>query len=305
MSYQTDLSVRIGSAVFQNPVMPASGTYDYFENNADVFPMSELGAVMVKSVHRCVRPGNPPPRITEVCGGMINAVGIPSIGIEAFMERELSRYENIGAPVVLSISGNTTDHYREALEIVDNDPRIAAVELNFSCPNVGTGLAFSSDVKLLEEAAKTARSATRLPLIAKLSPNVTDIRDSARVSEACGMDAVTVSNTFKAMTIDIRKQRPTLGNISGGMSGPAVKPQNMYLVWQASTAVEIPIIACGGISCWQDAVEYLLAGATAVQVGSINFVNPLCMREVIEGIDRYLADNGYKSVGEIRGLAHR
>ena len=305
MSYLTDLSVELGGAVFKNPVMPASGTYDYFENNADCFPVSELGAVMIKSVHRLRRPGNPGPRIAEVCGGMLNCVGIPSVGIEAFLRDELPRYENIGTQVILSISGSEPVHYAEIAELVGDDPRIAALEMNLSCPNVGSGLPFSSDPQLLYDTVRQTRQRTPLPLYAKLSPNVTDIRVSCRAAEDAGADALTLSNTFRAMTIDIQKRRPYLGNLSGGMSGPAVKPMNMFLVWQAYETVHIPIIACGGIASWRDAVEYLMAGASAVQVGSCNFNNPMTMHNIIHDLDSYLHRNGIASVRELCGAAHK
>ncbi|MGN0770376.1 MAG: dihydroorotate dehydrogenase [Christensenellales bacterium] len=305
MSYRTDISVKIKGAEFKNPVMPASGAYDYFDCNANLFSMSELGAVMVKSVHREVRPGNPGPRITEVLGGMINAVGIPSRGIEHFMEHDIDKYKTLGAPVVLSLSGSRVEHYIESLRIVANDKRITAVELNLSCPNVGNGLPFSSDTEVLRDLVMAARGNTELPMFVKLTPNVTDIRESAKTAEESGADAITVSNTFRAMKIDIKKQKPVLGNISGGMSGPAIKPLNMFLVWQAYTSVSIPIIASGGVACWQDAVEYILAGASMVQVGCSNFANPLCMTEVIDGIDKYAYEHGYKSLSEMRGIAHR
>jgi len=297
--------VELGGAVFKNPVMPASGTYDYFENNADCFPVSELGAVMIKSVHRLRRPGNPGPRIAEVCGGMLNCVGIPSVGIEAFLRDELPRYENIGTQVILSISGSEPVHYAEIAELVGDDPRIAALEMNLSCPNVGSGLPFSSDPQLLYDTVRQTRQRTTLPLYAKLSPNVTDIRVSCRAAEDAGADALTLSNTFRAMTIDIQKRRPYLGNLSGGMSGPAVKPMNMFLVWQAYETVHIPIIACGGIASWQDAVEYLMAGASAVQVGSCNFNNPMTMHNIIHDLDSYLHRNGIASVRELCGAAHK
>mgnify|MGYP002333158313 FL=1 len=305
MSYLTDLSVELGGAVFKNPVMPASGTYDYFENNADCFPVSELGAVMIKSVHRLQRPGNPGPRIAEVCGGMLNCVGIPSVGIEAFLRDELPRYENIGTQVILSISGSEPVHYAEIAELVGDDPRIAALEMNLSCPNVGSGLPFSSDPQLLYDTVRQTRQRTTPPLYAKLSPNVTDIRVSCRAAEDAGADALTLSNTFRAMTIDIQKRRPYLGNLSGGMSGPAVKPMNMFLVWQAYETVHIPIIACGGIASWRDAVEYLMAGASAVQVGSCNFNNPMTMHNIIHDLDSYLHRNGIASVRELCGAAHK
>lgn len=305
VNYLTDLSVELGGAVFKNPVMPASGTYDYFENNADCFPVSELGAVMIKSVHRLRRPGNPGPRIAEVCGGMLNCVGIPSVGIEAFLRDELPRYENIGTQVILSISGSEPVHYAEIAELVGDDPRIAALEMNLSCPNVGSGLPFSSDPQLLYDTVRQTRQRTTLPLYAKLSPNVTDIRVSCRAAEDAGADALTLSNTFRAMTIDIQKRRPYLGNLSGGMSGPAVKPMNMFLVWQAYEAVHIPIIACGGIASWRDAVEYLMAGASAVQVGSCNFNDPMTMHNIIHDLDSYLHRNGIASVRELCGAAHK
>ena len=305
VNYLTDLSVELGGAVFKNPVMPASGTYDYFENNADCFPVSELGAVMIKSVHRLRRPGNPGPRIAEVCGGMLNCVGIPSVGIEAFLRDELPRYENIGTQVILSISGSEPVHYAEIAELVGDDPRIAALEMNLSCPNVGSGLPFSSDPQLLYDTVRQTRQRTTLPLYAKLSPNVTDIRVSCRAAEDAGADALTLSNTFRAMTIDIQKRRPYLGNLSGGMSGPAVNPMNMFLVWQAYETVHIPIIACGGIASWRDAVEYLMAGASAVQVGSCNFNNPMTMHNIIHDLDSYLHRNGIASVRELCGAAHK
>lgn len=305
VNYLTDLSVELGGAVFKNPVMPASGTYDYFENNADCFPVSELGAVMIKSVHRLRRPGNPGPRIAEVCGGMLNCVGIPSVGIEAFLRDELPRYENIGTQVILSISGSEPVHYAEIAELVGDDPRIAALEMNLSCPNVGSGLPFSSDPQLLYDTVRQTRQRTTLPLYAKLSPNVTDIRVSCRAAEDAGADALTLSNTFRAMTIDIQKRRPYLGNLSGGMSGPAVKPMNMFLVWQAYETVHIPIIACGGIASWRDAVEYLMAGASAVQVGSYNFNDPMTMHNIIHDLDSYLHRNGIASVRELCGAAHK
>ena len=297
--------MELGGAVFKNPVMPASGTYDYFENNADCFPVSELGAVMIKSVHRLRRPGNPGPRIAEVCGGMLNCVGIPSVGIEAFLRDELPRYENIGTQVILSISGSESVHYAEIAELVGDDPRIAALEMNLSCPNVGSGLPFSSDPQLLYDTVRQTRQRTTLPLYAKLSPNVTDIRVSCRAAEDAGADALTLSNTFRAMTIDIQKRRPYLGNLSGGMSGPAVKPMNMFLVWQAYETVHIPIIACGGIASWRDAVEYLMAGASAVQVGSCNFNDPMTMHNIIHDLDSYLHRNGIASVRELCGAAHK
>jgi len=299
-----NLKVNLGGMEMINPIMPASGAYDYFEYNADVFPMSELGAVMIKSVHRNPRPGNAAPRITEVLGGMINAVGIPSVGIERFMVEQLPRFEDIGTNVVLSLSGNAPQHYFESLEIVNDDPRVASIELNLSCPNVGSGLPFSANAEALKEVVEGARKRTKLPLYVKLSPNVTDVRVTALAAQECGADAVTLSNTWRAMKIDINKGKPVLGNISGGMSGPAIKPQNMFLVYQTAGVLDIPVIACGGITTWQDAIEYIMAGATALQVGCVNFVNPMAMVEIIRGMEEFMDRKGIKSLDEIRGIAH-
>ncbi len=303
--YKTDLSVKINSLELKNPVMPASGTYDYFEDNADIFPMNNLGAIMLKSIHRRPRTGNKPPRIAEVTGGMLNAVGIPSAGIEYFLQSgSLQQYETLDVPIIISISGNSPIDYVEICKMLEGNSSLAAIELNLSCPNVGTGLQLSSDEVLLGRTVQAVRAVSSFPLLIKLTPNVTDIRKTARIAEECGADAVTIANTYMGMKIDIHKKKPVLGNIMGGMSGPAIKPLTMRMVYQAFTVLNIPIIACGGIMNFSDAVEYILAGATAVQVGAGNFVNPMLMKEVIDGIDDYLFNNGYKSLTEIRGVAH-
>ena len=304
VNYLTDLSVELGGAVFKNPVMPASGTYDYFENNADCFPVSELGAVMIKSVHRLRRPGNPGPRIAEVCGGMLNCVGIPSVGIEAFLRDELPRYENIGTQVILSISGSEPVHYAEIAELVGDDPRIAALEMNLSCPNVGSGLPFSSDPQLLYDTVRQTRQRTTLPLYAKLSPNVTDIRVSCRAAEDAGADALTLSNTFRAMTIDIQKRRPYLGNLSGGMSGPGMFPLAVRMVYQVYEAVSIPIVGMGGVTTAEDVIELMLAGATAIGVGAANLVEPYACKTIIENLPAVMERYGMENLTEIIGGAH-
>ncbi|MDR1620728.1 MAG: dihydroorotate dehydrogenase [Clostridiales bacterium] len=306
--YQTDLSVNVGGLRMKNPVMPASGTYDYFENNANVFAMEELGAIVLKSVHRHPRPGNKVPRMAEVEGGMINAVGIPSEGIEEYIHNkaERARYAALNVPVVLSLSGSRAEDYAQSVKLLcGHDAHIAALELNLSCPNVGTGLAFASDPMVLKGVVSGARAHTALPLFVKLSPNVADIVPMVRAAEQSGADAVIISNTVMGMVIDIEKQRPYLGNIMGGLSGPCIKPVVMRMVYQAYKVAKIPIIGCGGITCWQDAVEYILAGATALQVGCGNFANPMLMVEAIKGIDGYLRQKGCRSLCEIRGKAHR
>lgn len=301
--YKTDLSVKIRDLTLKNPVMPASGAYDYFENNADVYPMSVLGAVMIKSVHRRERAGNAPPRIVETPSGMINAVGIPSIGIERFIKEQLSRYEDIGTKVILSLSGSYPDDYCESAKLVKNSPVISAVELNLSCPNVGSGLPFSADPELLKEVISLVRPEVNMPLFVKLSPTVTNIVDIVNAAQEAGADAAVIGNTYHAMAIDIEKGRPVLGNIAGGLSGPAIKPITLYLVYQACKGSTLPIIGCGGIYSASDAIEYIMAGAAAVQVGCGNFSNPYLMQQVIEGIDDFLFSRGYKSLDDIRAVA--
>lgn len=302
-----DTSVTIGSLRMKNPVMPASGTYDYFEDNAGLFSMSELGAVMLKTVHHDVRPGNKPPRIAETTAGMLNAVGIPSVGIHAFVESGslADRYRCLNAPIIVSVAGGTPEDLRECCELLDDSEDVAAIEMNLSCPNVGTGLQMSSDESLLRNCVKEARKGTHHTLIAKLSPNVTNIARMAQISEECGADAVTIANTYMGLKIDIRKKKPFLGNTQGGLSGPAIKPLTLYKVFQAYRAVRIPIIGCGGIASAEDAVEYILAGATAVQVGAVNFVDPLAMPKIISGIEAYMDENGFPDIFSFRGLAHR
>ncbi len=301
---EINTQLTIGSLRMKNPVMPASGAYDYFEDNADVFPVSELGAIMLKSIHRRARAGNPAPRICETAAGMLNAVGIPSVGIEAFIKnKSLEHYRELGAPIIVSISGNSAQDYVECLEFLNDQPDVAAVELNLSCPNVGTGLQLSSDVKTLDEVVSAARKATKHTIFAKLSPNVTDIRLTARASEDAGADAVTIANTYMGIAISTKTKKPVLGNTQGGLSGPAIKPLTLFKVYQAYSVVKIPIIGVGGIMCAEDAIEYILAGASAVQVGAGNFIEPMLMHHVIRGIEEYMRENDFPTIESFRGLA--
>ena len=304
---EIDTSVVIGNLRMKNPVMPASGAYDYYENNAGLFPMSELGAVMLKSIHHDIRPGNKPPRIAETPSGMLNAVGIPSIGIQAFINGEYlkNKYVPLGAPIVVSVSAGTPADLRTCCELLDDSEDVAAIEMNLSCPNVGTGLQLSSDEGLLRDCVTEARKGTRHTLIAKLSPNVTNIAKMAKISEDAGADAVTIANTYMGIKIDINTKKPFLGNTQGGLSGPAIKPITLYKVFQAYKAVSIPIIGCGGIASAEDAIEYILAGAAAVQVGAMNFVDPMTMPKVIKGIEAYMEKNNFPDIASFRGLAHQ
>lgn len=304
--YKTDISVKIKSLKMKNPVMPASGAYDYFEDNANVFPMNTLGAIMLKSINRRERFGNPPPRIAEITAGMMNSVGIPSVGIDKFLsENQPKKYAVLDVPVIISISGNSPEDYVEICQKLEGNPYLAAIEMNLSCPNVGTGLQLASDEVLLGRTVQACRHMSSFPLIIKLSPNVTHINKLAQIAEECGADALTIANTYMGLKIDIKKRKPWLGNTTGGVSGPAIKPLTLYHVFQAYRAVTIPIIGCGGIMGWEDAVEYFMAGASAVQVGAGNFVNPMLMKEVIDGIDNYLDKNGFKSLQDIIGIANQ
>lgn len=298
---KTDLSVALGALRLQNPVMPASGTYDYFEENMNLFPLERLGAVMLKSVHRYPRPGNKPPRIAEVSSGMLNAVGIPTVGIERFIREELPKYRRLQTPVIMSISGSRAEDYTESVAMAEGEAGISALELNLSCPNIGTGLQFASDEAVLGNLVGACRKAGSRPLWIKLSPNVTDISRMAQICEARGADAVTIANTFMGMKMDIEGQKPALGNLAGGLSGPCIKPLILYMVYRTYQRVGIPIIASGGVATWRDGVEYLLAGASALQVGSANFANPLAMAEIIQGLDDYLYRKGISALKEIIG----
>lgn len=303
---EIDTSVVIGNLRMKNPVMPASGAYDYYENNAGLFPMSDLGAIMLKSIHHDIRPGNKPPRIAETPSGMLNAVGIPSIGIRAFINGEYlkNKYRPLGAPIVVSVSAGTAKDLRTCCELLDDSEDVAAIEINLSCPNVGTGLQLSSDEGLLRECVREARKGTKHTLIAKLSPNVTNIAKMAIISEENGADAVTIANTYMGIKIDINTKKPFLGNTQGGLSGPAIKPITLYKVFQAYNVVHIPIIGCGGIMCAEDAIEYILAGASAVQVGAMNFVDPMVMPKVIKGIEAWMEKNNFPDIASFKGMAH-
>ena len=289
----------------KNPIMSASGTYDYGIHEMEIYDTGALGAVVLKSVCFDKRPGNPMPRIYELPYGMLNAVGIPSTALPEYVETILPRYQNYPAPVIFSIVGRSPKDYFDSVKLLADNPHIAALELNLSCPNIGSGLPFSANENILRETLGPLSGMTDIPIFAKLSPISSNIVDVAKAAEDCGMTAVTLTNTFPGMVIDIEKQRPVLGNKGGGVSGPCIKPLVMQIVYNVYSAINIPIIACGGVSSASDAIEYLLAGATAVQVGSASFHNPLTMLEAIDGIHDYLCKYGYDSVRELIGLSHK
>lgn len=301
-----DLTTRLGPLQLKNPVLTASGTYGFGEEYKAFYDPSLLGAITVKGITPWPRRGNPAPRVAETPAGMLNAVGLENPGLEAFLTACLPRLERLNTPVIVNISGFSLDDYALLAAAMPEDSCIAALEVNISCPNVKDGgLAFGTDPKRAEEVLAVTRRHTRLPLIAKLSPNVTDIAVMAKAVENGGADIISLINTLLGMRIDIKTGRPVLGNLMGGLSGPAVLPVAVRMVYQVYQAVKLPIIGMGGISSWQDAVEFMLAGATAVSIGTANFVNPMAPLEIIEGLEAYCREKGYTAVGEIVGRAHR
>jgi dihydroorotate dehydrogenase (NAD+) catalytic subunit len=300
-----DLSVEIADVRLKNPVLPASGTYEPKIVPGGVFSPRALGAVINKTVTLAPQPGNPPPRIWETPCGMLNSIGIPSPGLEHFITNDLPLLRKLNTRLIVSIAGFSVKEFSELAERISEQDGVDLIELNLSCPNLRKHTAWSQDIVLLKTVISAVRKAVKLPLIAKLSPNVTDITETALTAQDAGADALSLVNTFRGLAIDIRARIPALGNISGGLSGPAIRPLALYAVYAAFKKIGIPIIGMGGITCWQDAIEYFLAGATAIAVGMYNFVDPSCMGGIIQGIDEYLDTYGFSAVKDIIGLAHR
>lgn len=300
-----DLSVKLGPLELANPVMTASGTFGYGSEYEEFFDPSILGAVVVKGVAPKPVHGNPTPRVAEVTSGMINAIGLQGPGIEKFLHDDhyLPWLRNHNCKTIVNIWGKSVDDYRYVAERLDADSDgIAALEINVSCPNVKEGgISFSSDTAAMGKVIAAVRSATKLPLITKLSPNVRSMPEFARAAAANGSDIVSMINTIPAMAIDIETRRPKIANITGGLSGPAVKPVAVKMVYETARAVDIPIIGMGGIFSGEDAVEFLLAGASAIAVGTAIFADPLAPVKVLNGISAYLERHGCKSVTEIIG----
>jgi dihydroorotate dehydrogenase (NAD+) catalytic subunit len=300
-----DLSVNIGGLRLKNPVMPASGCFGYGEEYASYYDLSRLGAIVVKGTTADPCPGNPPPRLAETPAGLLNAIGLQNPGAAAAAVR-IRNLAGLGVPVIANVAGHSGDDYRRAVSILEEEDAVSAYELNVSCPNVAAGgMAFGTDPEVVGALVKSIRSLTGRTLIVKLSPNVTDITAIARAAVEAGADALTLINTLLGMAIDIKTQRPVLANLTGGLSGPAIKPVALRMVWQVAAAVNVPVIGLGGISGAGDAVEFLLAGACAVAVGTANFSNPYVCPQVIDGIAAYLEENGFSSVAEIVGLARK
>ncbi|TWT08533.1 dihydroorotate dehydrogenase [Planococcus sp. CPCC 101016] len=281
------LDIQIGSLHLKNPVMPASGAFGF--EMESILDFNELGALVPKSITKYPRGGNDTPRVCEVTGGMINSIGIQSKGLPYYLEHIIPQYQKYDVPLIASISADSIEEFTEMSEIIGANPAVSAIELNISCPNLeGNGKAFGMDGDLSFELIQKVKSVTDQPLIAKLTPNVTSIQEIALACEEAGADGLNVANTILGMAIDIHTRKPKIGNVMGGISGPAIKPIIVRLIHQVRNVTTLPIIGCGGIMNSDDAIEMILAGASSVQIGTANFINPLTMIEVLEGIKEYM-----------------
>ena len=297
-----DLSVNIGKLNMANPVMTASGTFGYGLEFQDFVDLEKIGGIIVKGTTLHHREGNPYPRMAETPMGMLNAVGLQNKGVHYFVEHIYPTIKDIRTNMIVNVSGSQVEDYAETASIINELENIPAIELNISCPNVKQGgMAFGVTARGAAEVVSAVRKAYNKTLIVKLSPNVTDITEIARAVEGAGADSVSLINTLLGMAIDAEKRKPVLSTVTGGMSGAAVKPIALRMVWQVANAVKIPVIGLGGIMNWKDAVEFLLAGATAIQIGTANFIDPAVTVKVAAGIDDYLNRHGYASVRDIIG----
>ncbi len=296
------LAVNVGGLTIKNPVMTASGTFGYGREYADSVDLNSLGALIVKGLSLERKIGNKPPRIMETASGMLNAIGLENVGVNAFRQDKMPFLRTLDTAVIANIFGETPEQYSKVAEILDGEKGIAAIEVNISCPNVKKGgVNFGTDPELAHEVTSAVREKTGLPIIVKLTPNVTDIRVIARRVEAAGADALSLINTLMGMAVDVDTRRPRLGNITGGLSGPAIKPVALRMVWETVQTVAIPVIGIGGILCAADALEFLIVGARAIQVGTANFINPAATMEIIDGIITYLHERGIDDIGDLIG----
>lgn len=295
------LQVQLGPLALQNPVLTASGTFGYGQELSAFVDLSRLGGIVCKTVTRHPRAGNPPPRTCETASGMLNAIGLQNVGIEGFVTEKLPYLRQFQVPLIVNVAGESVEDFAFLARALSDEIGVSAIELNISCPNVAHGLDFATDPALTEEVVAHVRAATHLPVIAKLSPNVTDVTLIARAAERGGAHALSLVNTFVGMAIDTRTRRPRLSNISGGLSGPAIKPLALRAVYRCAQAVQIPLIGMGGILNANDAVEFLLAGASAVQIGTANFVQPRATLDVLEGLEGYMKTNNIARVQELIG----
>lgn len=297
-----NLKVKLGRLELQNPVMPAAGTFGYGEEYAALIDLNKLGAIVTKGISLAPQTGNPPPRIWETRGGMLNSIGLQNVGVEIFAKEKLPFLHRWRVPVIVNFFGYSSNEYSECAQRLSDLEGVDALEANLSCPNVKEGgIHFGCNPQGVAKITNGARKSTRLPLIVKLSSNVSDIKEVAKAAEGEGADAITLINSIPAMAIDLERRTPVLGGITGGLSGPAIKPIALKAVWEVASTGKIPIIGVGGIMDYKDALEFLVIGATAVQVGTANFVNPRAMPEIIEGIEVFLEKRGVEDISEIIG----
>jgi dihydroorotate dehydrogenase (NAD+) catalytic subunit len=297
-----DLTVRIGSLTLKNPLIAASGCFGYGVEYADLVDLSALGGIAVKGLFLAEREGHPPPRIVETPAGMLNAIGLQGIGVRRFIDEKLPELRARGATVIVNVCGTTLDEYAEVSRILSDAEGVAAIELNISCPNIKEGgITFGCNLTGTFDVVSAVRKVTRLPIIPKLTPNVTDVASFARASEEAGADAVSLVNTFLAMAIDVESRRPRISNIVGGLSGPAIRPIAVRMVYECRQMVKIPIIGMGGIADSRDALEFIIAGASAVQVGTANFVDPCIWPKLLAGITAYMERHQVARIADLVG----
>lgn len=297
-----NLSVKFGNIEFKNPLIMASGTFGFGKEYAEIYDIEKLGGVSSKGLTLEKRDGNKGMRVFETPSGMMNSVGLENPGVKGFIENELQFFKKLDTVRIANLGGGTLDDYIKGVELLNDQP-IDMIELNISCPNVKAGgMAFGIKNEVAREVIRAVRAKTTLPLIVKLSPNAEDIVGMAKVCEEEGADGISLVNTFKAMAIDINKKKPVFENIYAGLSGPAIKPIALRMVHEVCKAVNIPVMGMGGITTWQDAIEFIMAGATCIQVGTANFINPRIGLDIIEGIKKYMEEEGINSLDEIRGI---
>jgi dihydroorotate dehydrogenase (NAD+) catalytic subunit len=306
-----DLSVQLApknkkGLRLDNPVMTASGTFGYGIEYSQLCDIQRLGAIVCKGTTLKPREGNPQPRLVETASGVLNSIGLQNIGVKALIKEKAPVWAGWRVPVIVNIAGDTIEEYAELARELDGVAGISGIEVNISCPNVNAGgAAFGADADTAAQVIKAVRSATSLPIMVKLTPNTGDITGVARAVEGAGADAVSLVNSFKGMAIDIKTRRPAIGNITGGLSGPAIKPLALALVYEVAGAVKVPVIGCGGIASAADALEFIMAGACGVQVGSATFSNPRASLDVLEGIRQFMEKEGIKGMGEIIGAGRK
>jgi dihydroorotate dehydrogenase (NAD+) catalytic subunit len=305
MTKKPRLEVEVGGIRMKNPVMTASGTFGYGEEFSPFIDLDKLGAIVLKGITLKPKRGNPPPRIIETPSGILNAIGLQNVGVEVLINKKLPYLQKFTTPIIINISGDTIEEYVELarkLDDISQEKGIAGLEINISCPNVQKGgIVWGTEAQLTYKVVNNIRKVTTLPLIVKLSPNVTDIKVIAVAAEEAGADVLSLINTLVGMAVDVSLRRPKLANISGGLSGPAIKPVALWMVWQVFQTVNIPIIGMGGIMKAQDALEFIIAGARAVSIGTANLVNPKAAIEIIKGIEEYLVENKIKDINELVG----